>query len=454
MPRPVDPSLELPELDKSEDAGEVDVGELELSLGDEVEFDDAGADAIDAFEVQIQEQSDPGSSEAAGDLDIGNAGLVDLLPEPLAGEDDELAAAGDELDAHLEIPLETDEPSTDAELGDDGLEALPELVVVDDDGDEGPELDGSFLAAAPEGRIAQGPSFEPEWLLLAGACSALAAAGEHVLACSEQLLRFGAERASLPLPHGARPSVLAALPNGGVALCTTRGLLEVSAAGTASFPEPPEQLRGSGARVAQLAGTPGAYDLWARLSNGALLRRRDGAWERHEAGGAVRALSGDAEHLCLLVVAERPTLQLSSDAGHSFVELLLPEPAAGVASGAAPMALVAGRVIAVADAERGLCVSNDAGLSFTMVTGGVNVTAVALGRRHGEDVVFAALHREGPDTSELILVDPATGHAGSIAELAGEPDEEAEETGRTHALLFSGGYLWAAGGYGLAKLKG
>jgi hypothetical protein len=68
--------------------------------------------------------------------------------------------------------------------------------------------------------------------------------------------------------------------------------------------------------------------------------------------------------------------------------------------------------------------------------------------------VFAALHREGKDSTELIAVDPATGSALSIAQLAGPVDEDSEETGRTQALLFSDGHLWSAGGYGLAKLRG
>jgi hypothetical protein len=69
-------------------------------------------------------------------------------------------------------------------------------------------------------------------------------------------------------------------------------------------------------------------------------------------------------------------------------------------------------------------------------------------------MVFAALHREGRDLSELIAVDPATGQALSVAELSGQPDEEAEETGRTQALVFADGYLWCGGSYGLVRLRG
>jgi hypothetical protein len=176
-------------------------------------------------------------------------------------------------------------------------------------------------------------------------------------------------------------------------------------------------------------------------------------WERHEAGGAVRSLSSAARHVTLLVVAQRPTLQLSSDGGSSFRERLLPEPAATVALGNAPLALTLGSVLAISDPERGLCVSHDAGETFRMVVGAVNVTAVAIGERGGKLAIFAALYREGRDLSELILVEPQSAAAVSVAELSGEADEEAEETGRTSALIWADGYLWAAGGYGLARLR-
>jgi hypothetical protein len=185
-----------------------------------------------------------------------------------------------------------------------------------------------------------------------------------------------------------------------------------------------------------------------------VLRRRAGVWERHDAGGQVRALTSLEQHVTLLVISNRPTLQLSSDAGSSFRELLLPEPAATVALGAAPSVLARGSLIALADAERGLCISSDGGESFRMVTGAVNVTAIALGEHAGAPSVFAALHREGKDLTELIAVMPATAQAVSIGELSGQPDEDAEETGRTQALLFAHGYLWCAGGYGLARLRG
>jgi hypothetical protein len=88
-----------------------------------------------------------------------------------------------------------------------------------------------------------------------------------------------------------------------------------------------------------------------------------------------------------------------------------------------------------------------------MVTGAVNVTAAALGELDGQIRLFAALHREGRDVTELIVVTPATAAAVSVAELSGEPDEDTEETGRTCALLWADGYLWAAGSYGLARLR-
>ena len=453
-PRPPEaPFLDLPELDKSDDSDEVDVGVFELDMGadsDSVEE----SDALDAFQVDIQEQIDAGSTEAAGDLDIGEASLIDALPEaPAPREGDELPPTSAEMDWQLDAPREGDDVSAEVELGDDGLEALPELLAEDGDGDSGPDLERALLAAAPEGAIPQGPSFEAEWILLGSACTALWTNGDEVLACAEHLMRFGRERSSLPLPSGTRVSALTRLSTGSVVLASTRGLLELSPSGVCSVPEPPDALRGSGAGVAELGSTAGAHDLWARLMSGLLLRRRSGAWERHDSGASVRSLTSSTNHLTLLVVADRPTLQLSSDAGSSFREQLLPEPAATVALGAAPAALALGRTMALFDPERGLCVSGDAGSTFHMVTGGVNVTAVALGEHAGAPAVFAALHREGRDVTELILVDPNDGRACSIAQLSGEADDDAEETGRSHALIYADGYLWAAGAYGLAKLK-
>jgi hypothetical protein len=450
---PEAPALDLPDLDKSEDTEDVDVGSFELDLGSELDVDE-GDDALDTFQVDIEQLADGGENEPASDLDIGVNNLLDTPPDAPAGRDgDSMPPVSGELDWQLDAPLEADEPSTDAELGDDGLEALPELPVEDPEGEAGPDLERGLLPGAPEGTIPQGPRFEPEWLLLGAACSALGADAAGVVACAEQLMRFGPERRSVPLPGGVLVSSLALLGSGSTLLSTARGLLELTSSGSWSYPEVPDALRGSGASVTELAATPGPHDLWARSSNGVLLRRRGNVWERHQTGGSVRSLTGGAEHLALLVIAERPTLQLSSDAGSSFQELLLPEPALNVALGGSPLAVARAGVLALADPERGLCVSGNAGATFHMVTGGVNVTAVTIGEHGGKLVVFAALHREGRDVTELLLVDPDNGAACSIAELSGEADEESEETGRTLALIFANGYLWAAGGYGLARLR-
>jgi hypothetical protein len=446
-------TLDLPDLDKSDDTREVDVGVFELSLGEEV---GAGEEepASDTFEIDIQLLTDSGGNEAAADLDVGVSDLLSALPETSGERDSDVpAATSDDLDQHLETPLEGDEPSSDAELGDDGLETLPELMSEDGDGDAGPDQEHAFLPSAPEGEIPRGASYDSEWLLIGTACSTLWAGSGSLLAAGDKLMRFGSERRSDALPPGARISSLALLQTGNVALATTRGLFELGASGSWSPAAAPESARGSAQEVVELAAPTGQPVLWARLANGALFRRRALAWERHEAGGEVRVLTSSDKSVTLLVIAKRPTLQLSSDAGTSFRELLLPEPAATVALGAAVTALARGALIALADPERGLCVSNDGGETFRMVRGAVNVTAAALGEHAGGPAVFAALHREGKDLTQLIAVDPATGRAEAIAELSGEPDEESEETGRTLALVWSDGCLWCAGGYGLVKLR-
>lgn len=454
LPRsPEAPALDLPDLDKAEDGDEVDVGVFELDMGEELDLED-GDGVSDGFEVPIQEQEDAGSDEPAHELEIGIAELLDALPEEGALlEPDAPVPVDHELDQLLEVPLESDDVSSDLELGDDGLEELPELVSEDGDGDAGPELEGSLLAGAPEGAIPEGERLEAEWLLLGTACTALWALGSEVLASAEQLMRFGQERKSTALPTGASASSLCVDASGSVVLVTSRGLMELLPGGAASTLEAPEPARGSGADVAEVCGAPGLPTLWARLTSGALLRRRGGHWERHEAGGAVRSLRMVEQQITLLVVSERPTLQLSTDGGSSFHELLLPDPAATVALGSAPSALSLGRVVALFDPERGLCVSNDDGRTFQLVTGAVNVTAATVGQLHGKVCVFAALYREARDRSELIAVDPGSGAAEIVAELSGEPDEDGEETGRSCALLVADDHLWAAGGFGLAKLR-
>jgi hypothetical protein len=451
---PEAPTLDLPELDKADDSEEVDVGGFELSMGDELDVEE-GDGALDSFELGIEEQDVPGSDEAASDLDIGMSQLLDSLPdEPPATRESEapLPLAGD-LDLHLDTPLETDDTSSDAELGDDGLEPLPELLSEDVEGDGGSDLERPFLPGAPEGRIPSGPQLEAEWLALGSPCTALWAGDGEVLASAEHLMGFGRERKSVDLPAGSSATSLCLDGHGTAILATSRGLLEVSDARPSSILEAPELMRGSGAEVAELAAAPGTDTLWARLTNGALLRRRRAAWERHEAGGAVRSLSSAGQHITLLVVAKRPTLQLSADGGSSFRERLLPEPAATVALGNAPLAVALASTLAISDSERGLCVSHDGGETFRMVVGAVNVTAVAVGQCRGKVAIFAALYRESRDMTELIVVDPETGAAISAAELAGEADDDAEETGRTSALIWADGYLWAAGGYGLARLR-
>jgi hypothetical protein len=444
-------SLDLPDLDKGDDVDDVDVGTFELDLNDATAETDEGA-PLDGYEVDIQVLTDSGSNEAATDLDVGGNDLMPPLPEEVADRDDEhLHTDRAELDLHLDRPLESDEPSSDAELGDDGLEELPALISEDGDGEAGPDLERAYLPSAPEGTIAQGTSYDAEFLLLGTACSALWAGDGVVLGAAEHLMRFGSERRSQALPVGTRVSSLSLLEDDSVLLATTRGLAHVTAAGSVPDPEP---ARVGGSDVVELAAVRGArYHLWARLSNGVLLRQRGGAWERHEAGGAVRALTCDEQRVTLLVVSHRPTLQLSSDGGSSFREVLLPEPAATVAQGVAPVAVSRGQLVALADAERGLCLSSDGGETFRMVVGAVNVTAVALGEHAGAATVFAATYREGKDLSEILAVDAESALPARIAELAGEPEADTEETGRTHALVFAEGALWAAGDYGLTKLQ-
>jgi hypothetical protein len=444
-------SLDLPELDKGDDNDDVDVGTFELDLNEaDAELDEAPP--VDTFEIDIQVLTDSGSNEAASDLDVGGNDLLPPLPDANGDRDDEgFHPERAELDLHLDSPLESDEPSSDAELGDDGLEQLPALVSEEGDGDAGPDVERAYLPSAPEGAIARGPDYSTEWLLLGTPCSALWAERGSVLGAAEHLMRFGQERSSHALAPGTRVSSLCLLEDASVLLATTRGLQRFTASGSSA--SEPEAARVSGADVVELASARGGrYAAWARSSNGALSRLRDATWERHETGGIVRALTSDEQRVTLLVVSHRPTLQVSSDSGSSFREILLPEPAATVAQGAAPTAVSRGPLVALADPERGLCISNDGGETFRMIVGAVNVSAVTIGEHAGAPTVFAAVYRESRDLTQILAVDVDRAEPLRIAELAGQPEEDTEETGRTQALVFTSGALWAGGGYGLTRL--
>ncbi len=87
------------------------------------------------------------------------------------------------------------------------------------------------------------------------------------------------------------------------------------------------------------------------------------------------------------------------------------------------------------------------------MTGAVNVTSAAIGVLDGAPVVFAAAYLEARDLTQILLVSPSTSLASVVAELSGQSEEDSAETGRTAALLWDGASLWAAGGYGVARLR-
>jgi len=452
VPRdPEAPNLDLPELDKADEGGEVDVGIFELSMGEELDLEE-GYGTADGFEIGINEQPNALGDDSTLELDIG---IPELLSPPfeeqLAHDSERPEPPGLGLGLNLELPLEEDDPA-EVELGDDGLENLPELARDEADGAAGPDAEGDLLPFVPEGEVPLGPAFAVEWLSRGEACSALWAGAAGVFVAANELMGFNPPRPGQRLPSGARASSLAWLGLDQVLLATTRGLLEIAPSGATTFVQGPEVSRSSDNDVLEVACASAEHSLWARLSGGALFRRRGQAWERHETGGRVRSLASVAFDITLLVISSRATLQHSVDGGISFRELLLPEAAATVALGNAPRGIALGRVVAIADSERGLCVSADRGETFRMVTGAVNVSAIEIGQYRGVACLFAAIHREAKDSSEILMVEPGSGAACRVGELTGKADDEGGETGRTLALAWDGQALWAAGGYGLARL--
>jgi hypothetical protein len=444
--------LELPERDALEEGQEVDIGDHDLSLP-EAGPPDEGDENKDSFELAIRELPSDPDAEVQNELDIG----VSSLMKTLEAEDERLGAGEDDterVEVDSGIAFDFSEESRDEsmlELGAEELESLPALAPEDDD--DAPGEEQVLLPSAPEGSLLRSPGLSVEWLLLGQSCSALTAGPSSVVVAGERIVSFGEPLFSRSL-EGASVSSLSIDADGSLELATPRGILHFSEERGLRNIDAPDSLR-SGAHPLQLARAGGTGPLLARLNSGALLQRRSETWERFETGGSVRSLAVSGSAITLLVIAARPTLQISNDAGVSFRELLLSESAASVALGDEPLAQGAGSVIALADAARGLCVSADGGSSFRWVTGAVNVTALCVAEVGGAACVFAAAYSEARDHSLILLVEPQTGSATIVAELCGDGNDDAEagETGRTRALIWHGDALWAAGEYGLAKLR-
>ena len=146
-------------------------------------------------------------------------------------------------------------------------------------------------------------------------------------------------------------------------------------------------------------------------------------------------------------------MSTSGDGGRSWDHLELRSPALTVATGETPLLAASGAVVAIADAERGLVVSGDAGQTFAVVPGCGNVTAVAAGLCAELPRVWVALYHEATDRSSIALVDVQRAEASVIGSLdaSGALDPEgAGERARVERLCWDGTHLWAVGGFGAA----
>lgn len=109
---------------------------------------------------------------------------------------------------------------------------------------------------------------------------------------------------------------------------------------------------------------------------------------------------------------------------------------------------------AIADFHAGVAVSTNGGVTFTRVVGSATCTALAAGRYGSKTSVWAALFSELDARAALILIDPATGEAETIAEIEARPGRD-DEGPRVHALAYdvAAETLYAATEHGLFTFR-
>jgi hypothetical protein len=472
LPSPSDD--ELPSLDDEDDESEGITNDSDAFAPTEeldAEFDDERP-TDPSFAFDLPSELDPSDSDPKHELPIG--------PDFAPAEDDDATPESDETgfrgapDPHLDRD-EDDERGHEAgdgfddhhlELGDAELPVL--------DGDDGPELDeGRFGATLGTGDEVTLPAAErpfPIDFLTPDRepCSALAGDGSVVVAGSNDL--FWVDAASDTVVRigldGTRISSVALLgEDRTIALAVTAFGRLLRRARTSGDVERLVDWRrvadasGSSAEGLELRGLGRARpnSVLGRLGSGRLVRSDDlGATFRMlDASVTALALSSAGDPVALLT-RDGARLGLSHDGGSSFSYHELGSPAREVASGEAPLVAANGDLVLLGDAERGVVVSADGGRSFRRVPGTLTVTALCAGTLGGRARAFAALYRETEDVSLLVELDPASGTAvvgATLAPPAPDDPDAAPELARVERLLAEGEELWAAGAFGLARIR-
>jgi hypothetical protein len=393
--------------------------------------------------------------------------------EDTAVTSDEAFGFGDGMES-ADAPREDEERGeNDARDGfDDDLARVPERELPMLDGDDGPDLDestfGPRLERADESAL---PHAERLWHVDFLApdrehCSALAAERGAVVSGSSDLFWLDAGRETV---------VRIGLDGTRITSVAIIGDAQMSALAVTAFGRLLRRARAGGdverlvewRRVAEASGSSAeSLELRAvgpahpnsvlgRLTSGRLVRSDDMGTTFRMLDPAVTALTmSSASEPVAVITRDGTRLGFSSDGGTTWDHVELASPAREVASGEAPLIAASGSVVVLGEADRGVVVSQDGGRTFRRVTGATNVTAVAASGARPS--AYVALYRETDDQSLLVEVDITTGVASTIAVLAlPAPDDPdvAPELGRVERLLWDGERLWAAGPFGLARIR-
>jgi hypothetical protein len=446
---------------------------IELDL-----IDDPGNDDQESVGLDVGEELEDLLAEGVGDnepieLDLGT----------FVGADERLREENDERDVGIEVDPAVGLDLPEALLPDDGSEGIEDgSITVDeskfptlesDDGSEGiaAEREISLGSASDEAPV---PLAAIPWRVLKPkgsleACSALAARGQNVVAASSDLLWFRGDE-SAPLRLAVEGSALSDLVLLGqaqdIALAATRSGHLFRRARFASQAEQLSRFR-EFHKLGPATGAALSFGGALGVSGGrVLLVTREGAlievledgerFERLELPSKPSAIARESATLLLAQGKERALYSLDRS---PLAQVTLSGAALAVALGEAPLLSTCGDCVALADSARAVVVSRDRGQTFQRVSGTASATALAGASLGGAPRFFAAVYRETTDRSEILLIDPESGQAVSIAQLDGSDEPAASsadpvdrgEWAKVAQLIWQAETerLWAVGGFGV-----
>jgi hypothetical protein len=137
--------------------------------------------------------------------------------------------------------------------------------------------------------------------------------------------------------------------------------------------------------------------------------------------------------------------------GDGWVSAALPDAAARVAEGEELCLAARGSTIVLASRERGAVVSSDDGRTFSAVRGTAGTVAAIAGELDGRSIVVLALASPLDGSSRIVVVEPDSGRASTVAELPPAPDAQDDEP-VARMLAWDRDILWIHGCRGLMAL--